>query len=1434
MPKINILHFSDFHLDKNHEDDSIRILDKMISCIKINGKNIDLIIFSGDMINQGGKSYSNIDEAFKRFKVLVIDRLLNEFSLSQDRFIFTFGNHDSHITKRILSEDGGDDPKFKSEYDIKAFVDDNLEDPYYLDRQLAVRKFREEYYVTAFPEVNRQHTPFQSNFKLEINGIKIGITSLNTSWRCAFNDRDRLVLGLWQIADSEPFIKDCDLKIAVGHHHPTLMKEFERNIFSKNLSKVYDVYFCGHTHSPYVELRKPADWLMDITSAGALSANIYEDREAYKNGFQIVDIDTDIHNFSITNFTAQDYLDFKPDEERVEHIPQSNENSEDSRKAEIRAKDAEERLQQLASYIDIAPFITIDKFIASFETTYKFITNPKINDIINELRKGKDDLRLLAQSGMGKTRIIWEAFNGNTSPNVFYTSSVVGEDTVQRLLTSHKDEEGTLILDNCTLQNLYDVESYVRKWNHKFRIISVNNDLSENPDKSNGNVITLDYTETEDIVDKYLSEDEYLSKLENREVVTKLIKDYSGNIPYMAFLLTDTYRQYGVVKLKNANDVLNKLLGSPTEDEQKVLASIAIFKLLGFRGEARKEYNIVKSDIDIHHILDVDDKELNYLFSHTIDNYKRRRLIEELTYWINVRPQPLAEWLVSSWFDETNSESLLNMFDHISQNPDSGNLLIEFCKRIEEMGESEREKDIMRKALLPEYGPFCNESVVVSTEGSRLILSMANVSPEAVSECLFYLFNNKDTDFLRDKIVESTRWNLNQALQKCCVKKESFEKSAIVLARLAVAGNETYSNGAKGTFLQLFHLVLSATQSTPNQRIAVLNYLKSQGKEFNELIVDAISSALTTEHVMVDGTANSIGGRRYEDYEFKTYEDIHVYWSQCITILKDLLKNAPDLIHYTLQKMSGHVKDFANVRAIPLLSDMLSYISPIVNYKWKDMRDNIHYILESKRRFPLSKDDKAILSNWEEKLSPKDFMSRVHDTYKFRASAMYNIPIEKAFEFTYGLMKPFAEEFVNEKLYDTDALTQLLEDKEPLGLMFYKALAEQITNKGLGADFVNSVLQYIKTKGKSYTSSVLLSICNNAFKEDWVNELKSELYNAGYYNLAVAFYGLTSDENISGLKEVLEDVDNGRYPCELINSFLSYFHYNTQQNLSTILDSLKERRSVDDYKVLYPYIMNYSLYINKDTDDEYRQLEQKMVYMLLDYDFSHREYHDSLNVVRRLENYLKVADDNDFAIKFNHIIISILNSDYVGSNPFEMTYFDLLPKYEDVILDDVMDALAITPIHKAGFYNHMYLHLGSGLGSGAGPLFQCKTEHLKAACLKYSDVLPARMAYMCPVYQRDNENNITGLNDFFIWLIGNFPNDKRIVDNFGSNFGSYSWTGVGSMKHFFKHRADILNSFAVKTTNTYAKKWAESEAKFNEERSLNEKSHEEWDSRFYS
>ena len=60
MSTIKILHFSDFHLDAKHEKEAEQLVSKMIGAIRKDGIVVDLIIFSGDMIDKGGAGYGDI------------------------------------------------------------------------------------------------------------------------------------------------------------------------------------------------------------------------------------------------------------------------------------------------------------------------------------------------------------------------------------------------------------------------------------------------------------------------------------------------------------------------------------------------------------------------------------------------------------------------------------------------------------------------------------------------------------------------------------------------------------------------------------------------------------------------------------------------------------------------------------------------------------------------------------------------------------------------------------------------------------------------------------------------------------------------------------------------------------------------------------------------------------------------------------------------------------------------------------------------------------------------------------------------------------------------------------------------------------------------------------------------------------------------------
>ena len=96
---IRILHFSDFHLNGYHVEESKNVLSYMMKALAEIKKdhNIDLVLFSGDMLEQGGVGFGvdkDLKEGFEKFHEVVITPLMECLGLPESRFIFTPGNHD--------------------------------------------------------------------------------------------------------------------------------------------------------------------------------------------------------------------------------------------------------------------------------------------------------------------------------------------------------------------------------------------------------------------------------------------------------------------------------------------------------------------------------------------------------------------------------------------------------------------------------------------------------------------------------------------------------------------------------------------------------------------------------------------------------------------------------------------------------------------------------------------------------------------------------------------------------------------------------------------------------------------------------------------------------------------------------------------------------------------------------------------------------------------------------------------------------------------------------------------------------------------------------------------------------------------------------------------------------------------------------------------
>lgn len=105
---LRILHLSDLHLVKEHPamDTLLMYLNRSMDEIQ-EDRGIDLVIFTGDLIDKGGASFGDINTAFKKFEEVVITPILEKLKLSKDRFVFIPGNHDTEndIGKQYMKKD---------------------------------------------------------------------------------------------------------------------------------------------------------------------------------------------------------------------------------------------------------------------------------------------------------------------------------------------------------------------------------------------------------------------------------------------------------------------------------------------------------------------------------------------------------------------------------------------------------------------------------------------------------------------------------------------------------------------------------------------------------------------------------------------------------------------------------------------------------------------------------------------------------------------------------------------------------------------------------------------------------------------------------------------------------------------------------------------------------------------------------------------------------------------------------------------------------------------------------------------------------------------------------------------------------------------------------------------------------------------------------
>lgn len=309
---IRILHLTDFHLNiktlKDWNDFLKEPFFKSLDSLQ-NERKIDLVLFTGDMIDKAGLDFGSASEGFKIFKDEIITSVINHIGLDISKFIICPGNHDINRNADKEFIEKGLLESLNSANKINDFMNTDESD---YDGIMRIKEYKHfEFSLYENISAEKIQSKFKFSIKLNINDKLIGISSLNSAWRC-YSDDDckKIIIGDNQLNDNLKFINDCELKIAIMHHQLDWISEYEAKNIKAHISNGYDFIFSGHVHETDTNyIQNLTGKIVSVVSPSGLNQIRQTDRNNI-NGFSLIDISEVVkcHYFKY-NHTQKKFVD---------------------------------------------------------------------------------------------------------------------------------------------------------------------------------------------------------------------------------------------------------------------------------------------------------------------------------------------------------------------------------------------------------------------------------------------------------------------------------------------------------------------------------------------------------------------------------------------------------------------------------------------------------------------------------------------------------------------------------------------------------------------------------------------------------------------------------------------------------------------------------------------------------------------------------------------------------------------------------------------------------------------------------------------------------------------------------------------------------------------------------------------------------------------
>jgi hypothetical protein len=825
------------------------------------------------------------------------------------------------------------------------------------------------------------------------------------------------------------------------------------------------------------------------------------------------------------------------------------------------------------------------------------------------------------------------------------------------------------------------------------------------------------------------------------------------------------------------------------------LQTIALFNWLGYADDRANELEFVATNKHITS-LDGDDQVIINDFIGLIEEGLQRGYIEQRGRLISIRPKPLAMRLISEWLKGCNKERIKNVMNAISSHETlSETLSSALSDQMKDMTYVEDENsNLVVNTIFAVDSPFVNAEVLNSELGSHLFRAFVEVNPETILDRLWQILSPLTIDELR--LMEKARRNLVWTLEKLCFIKQTFDKGAEMMLRLAIAETEHFSNNATGQFVRLFFIRLAATEVDYNTRIDFLKRMMNT-EAYQPFVLRAIDAALGTSQPVFFSGAEQFGTEIKKYYRPKDGAEIKKYCNDCLGILSTFIQQGK--YEQQIRKIiCDSIWYQATIGNFGLYVPFVDAYITKSNGKWSEMLELLQRI-DHDERAALTKEERQTITNQIAKLTQNDFVSRfryVEQRWKWD----FSIGTDKQTIIEREEYKALAQEFAES--YNKNDLAQIYAmqvfNSDAFGVELAHCLNDEQSKL-----FIDDSIALLEHAERKY-NSIFISFCKNV-SENVYEYLKNAIVQTSLVELLFPIVAGRSERMDNAETDFLiELVNSGKVSAAYFTQYLSNFRLGMMDDgqMNELLKKIVELNAEDGLGTAISMGSSYAHWFNDRCEQTTQYLRQMMMTHI--HELS-KPLLDDISFHHVVNQLLDGKSDEKWADWAGDLYANQIAEDLslIHYNPYAQDTLRILySQYFELMWTKMEDVYERVDEYTRYRISSM-IGVMQGAERGEVGMYIFVPEHdelLLAWCRRHPQYAPMYVARMAPLYGADGQ-----FTHLIQSIIDEYGAEKYVLGELAANMGSMITVGSAVEPH--RHQMDVLTPLTNHKSNE-VRQWA--------------------------